>query len=293
MSNQNEEKLSEEKSPEETPEEKSLEKEYSKQTIFLTSFAKDMWGTSGKKLVDSFKKYQPKHQLVVCYENFMYEDKDPRILGYNLNQDLFLSQWITKNADIIPDYLGGKATIESAPAIFENSWNRLASRWFRKIVSMRHVLEEYGDQYTYIIWVDADSYFKKTITDQTILDIFMTRDMIFHLGPKRIKNGLGVESGIIGFKNNKGYNFLRRVIRKFESGSFRQYPKWDDGFVFRKAIEEQILIHQKIPKENWIFCKDLVKNLKNQKKHHVIQYGPFKDYIVHEKGKHKRENIRV
>lgn len=271
----------------------NIESLYSEQTIFVTSFAKDMWKTSGEKLITTFKKYQPNHQLIVCYEDFIFQDTDERILGYNLNQDSFLHQWLEKNKDIIPDYLGGLATKKSHPDIFENSWNRLASRWFRKIVSMNHVLEKYGNLYTHIIWIDADSYFKKTLTDQTILDIFGTCDVIFHIGPKRIKNGLGVESGIIGFKKNNGYNFLRRVIHKFESGNFRQYIKWDDGYIFRKTIEEQIFINQKIPKENWINCKDLVKNLKDQKKHHVIQYGPFQDYIVHEKGKHKREKIRI
>lgn len=261
--------------------------------IYLTSFARDMYISSGIKLIDTFTKYQPNDKLIVCYEGFDFKSNNPNIIGYPLHTSEFLIKWLKDNQDVIPDYLGGKATIQNNPDIFNNSWNRLASRWFRKIASMSYVLDNYGKDHTHLIWIDADCYFKASLTNKKIEDIFGKNDVFYHLGPKRKANGLGVESGIIGFKKGKGYQFLLRVIEKYRSGSYRQYIKWDDGYIFRKAIEEQGFIHQRIPREEWIYCTDLVKDLKKQKKSEVIPYGAFKDYIIHEKGKHKKQNIRI
>ena len=36
--------------------------------LYVTSFAKDMYIASGKKMIQTFKKFNPDDKLVVCYE---------------------------------------------------------------------------------------------------------------------------------------------------------------------------------------------------------------------------------
>lgn len=265
----------------------------SNQVLFVTSFAKDMWESSGKKLLKTFKKYQPNHQLLVCYEKFDFQDDDPRILKHNLDQNPFLREWLSNNSDVIPVYLGGKATPENNPDLFKSYWNRVASRWFRKVVSMKYARDHYSTQFQSIFWVDSDCYFQKTLEDSTFKKVFGSSNVIYHLGPKRRMANLGVESGLIGFQGSGGYQFLDLVAHKFRSGLFRKYHKWDDGFVFRKVIEEILSLNLKLPKNKQIICSDLVKDLnpKKQERSQVITYGPFKDFLIHEKGKHKKSKV--
>lgn len=264
-------------------------------TLYVTSFAKDMYDASGRKMVKSFKKYNPEHHMVVCYEGFDYEDPNPRILKYDLEYSTYLRKFLEAHKAVIPDYLGGIATKENNPKLFENSWNRLASRWFRKIVAMEYALNNYGENYEYLVWVDADAYFQKHLADSDVDKIFKGTDVVYHLGKRRREKGLGVESGIIGFRRGNGYDYLRRVSNKFRTGYFRLYPRWDDGYIFRMVIQEQGIINNKLPKEKRVSCLDLVAKLspEEQKRSEVIPYGAFAEFIVHEKGKHKKMNIRV
>jgi len=264
-------------------------------TLFVSSFAKDMYEASGKHMIETFKEYNPNHQMVVCYEGFDYTETNSNIFKYNLLYSNYLNKFLEAHKDIIPDYLGGTATRENNPKIFENNWNRLASRWFRKIVAMEYALNNYGNNYEYLIWIDADAYFKKHISDEDIDKIFNGYHVVYHLGKRRQEGDMGVESGIIGFKKQNGYDFLHTVSNKFKTGYFRLYPRWDDGYIFKMVINELKIVNEKLPKNKRIHCLDLVQNLSldEQNRCEVIPYGAFNQFIVHEKGKHKKMNIHV
>jgi len=94
--------------------------------LYVTSFAQDMYEDTGQRLVKSFLKRQMEagQKLLICYEDFEYDlqaksDSD-RILTYPLHESEYLRNWLTENADVIPDYLGGTATEESHPKIFKS-----------------------------------------------------------------------------------------------------------------------------------------------------------------------------
>jgi hypothetical protein len=244
--------------------------------LYVTSFANDMYNASGKQLIDSFLNKNIEGNLLVCYENFDFKHSDPRILTYPLHTSKYLHTWLRKNRNIIPVSLGG---ISRDIRIIDHVWNRKASRWFRKVAALEYSLNMYRNQYDAIVWLDSDCTILNTISSNFIKTLFSTDYGVFyHLGSNRAKNGMGVESSIIGFsKLNDGYDFLYNIILCYSSGKFRELHRWDDGWVFRYLIEQKKFK-----------CKDLVtKPYKN----YVIEYGAFRGYITHNKGLHKRLNI--
>jgi hypothetical protein len=256
--------------------------------LYVTSFAKDMYDASGRRLLDSFIKYNPQATLLVCSENIQLDIniQYPNIIVYPLETSKFLQEWLIENNDVIPDYLGGKATKLSDPKLFESEWNRKASRWFRKIASLEYALTRYQDQYKYILWIDADCYFTQGLKSTTIQSIFGNSGAIYHLGKRRIESKTGIESGVIGFQSiGGGFILLQRVIDCYTSKQYLKYPRWDDGYVFRQILIEDNLKPLKHK------ATDLVT--KNKSTGKVIANGPFASYIKHEKGKHASQGILI
>jgi len=286
--------------------------------LFVTSFANDMYKMTGKRLVDSFLKFQHEsgQRLLVCYENFDFQvpkDEAERILAYPLHESEYLQQWLLDNAEIIPDYLGGQATKASNPVLFTNSWNRKSSRWFRKIAALEYALREYQEDYHHIIWLDSDVYFFKTLPINTLLrqfnedkkanqrtdkvkgvtkintdrkEIKIHSGAFYNLGTFRLRKDIGFESGVIGFRKlYNGYELLSLVIECFKNGSFRQYKRWDDGYIFRMIMRDHNPDPLKYP------VRDLVVSPKA--KGEVITSGPLGPYFIHCKGSHTKKKIMI
>jgi hypothetical protein len=255
--------------------------------LFVTSFAKDMYNVTGEKLIKSYidTKSFDTGDLLVCYENFDFNKTKyidhPNIKSHNLNKNEFLKTWLHKNKDIIPTSLGGSATSQQKPGVF-SEWNRKASRWFRKIVSLDVALSYTVDtdikaEYDTIVWLDSDCIILNQLSEQLFISAFNNCDIFYHMGKYRTENDFGVESSIIGFTGEEnGFNLLEKVIEHFKSGKFRKERRWDDGWIFRIFISKY---------KNEFKMNDLVKD--KFKSSHVISKGIFKQYIKHDKGIHK------
>jgi len=308
------------------------ENKMNNKTIYVTSFNRDMYLMSGQLLIETFVKNNPKDFLVVCYEGMTLQRKYPQIIGFDLIESKFLREWLIKNANNIPNEYGGTASKAKNPKLYNNYFNKSASKWFRKIVSIDMAIKTYGKYFKYVVWIDADCYACKPLPRDTMDKIFQNHDVIYHLSKKRRDNEQGIESGIIGFKKGKGYEFMNIVSNKFKSGDFKNYPRWDDGWVFREVVDEltekyrnikKMIKNQKLEMKNMVNSKiedsdtnnlkDNNKNKLDEKdenlddivideikmldlvgdfpvtkivKSEVIPHGPFKDYFIHDKGKH-------
>lgn len=251
--------------------------------LYVTSFSEDLFKASGKKLISTYINCNMIETLLICYENFDYvKPNNLNLITYPLHESKYLNTWLDVNKDIIPDYLGGVATKENSPDIFNTIMKRKASRFFRKIASLEYALRTYGDQYDYIIWVDSDSYFIKNCPTNFVIKMFKDAGVIYHMGKERPKNKSGFETGWIGFqKKSNGFDILKEVIECYQDGSFRELDKWDDGFVFRHYIENI--------KTNKDKCVDLTPNCTHTS---PIKYSsPLKSYFHHNKGHHFRTKV--
>ncbi len=247
--------------------------------LYVTSFAEDMYNASGKKLIKSFLDTEQDGDLLVCYENFDFFYNNEKILSYNIYNYDFLLNWLSDNHNIIPDFLGGTATIENDPKVFDPA-NRKASRWFRKIAALHYAVNMYKSTYDYMIWIDSDCSFNQKIPTQLLINNLDNYDIFYYLGQKRFNKNKGIESGFFGFNlNKKGKNYLKKVFDFYTSKQFINEDRWDDGYIFKI-----IMINYK----NKFSYNDLVHS---SDKIHVMTEGPFANYIKHNKGIHKKLNI--
>jgi hypothetical protein len=256
-------------------------------TLFITSFNQQLYEKTGKEMVESFFKHNPELKLLVCYEEFNYNQHDmyPNLIKYNLVDSKFLNNWLKDNLDVIPESFGGKV-----PDKKFDVWNFRASKWFRKIASFQIALTLYGNQYNSLVWIDCDSLIQNQFPLSLISDIFSdgnNQDMVdvfYHFGEERRKINTGFESGVIGFRQGNGYKVLEKVFECYVSKYYRNIIRWDDGYVFRIIIEA-------LESKNLVKTVDLIDNKhilhKVGKKRDAINKGIFSNYIIHKKGVHK------
>lgn len=269
--------------------------------LYVTTFTLEMFKASGRLMIESFMKTKTDGTILICSEYFKYNPQDPshlesrksrraaekhnKIISHDMTKDKFLKKWIADNQKIIPVHMGGVATMENCPKAF-GPGNIRAAGWFRKIVALDHALSNYGDNYDAIVFVDSDCIFKKRIEFSTIESILSEHSCFYHLGNARKKKGMGVESGFVGFKNDKdGYGLLNIWISKYRDGDFEKYDRWDDGGMLRYVIEE----NADMSSTDLVMEKKRVGKGKSQS--HVVERGIFSNYIEHYKGLHKNLGI--
>lgn len=229
--------------------------------LYLTSFGPDLYAGTGKKMLESFGRVRTSERILVCYENTELGDpKDPfgQVLQqypfvdlYNLGLDRFLLDWLAKNKDIIPEHLGGKARKCNCPGTGDFSqpakrhsrhrprchwsWmNRNASRWFRKVAAWRVASCKLAN---YIMWVDSDTEWRKIPTEKDLAKIASGHAMCYAR-----RHRTAIESGILLFNNQSsrrpGWGIIDDVCRRYTSGDFRQYDRWDDGYILTTVMLE-------------------------------------------------------
>jgi hypothetical protein len=252
--------------------------------LYVTSFGPDMYQMTGRHLVDSFLDSGVEGRLLICHEQRMsdlFHEPDDRLLIYDLDHSSFLRQWLESNKDIIPTHLGGNADgcscFEPSGADADHkpncpaSWfNRNASRWFRKIVSLDHALTLPGIEI--VVWLDSDCRFRKKLSYEQVAGFFKGGS-VFYL---KSRDREVMESGIVGFHlGRSGRDFLALTIDRYRSGAFRNDPRWDDGYQFQMTVDCYESIIKTVDLAAYATGFD-----------DVVPNSPIGEYLHHFKGVH-------
>ena len=266
--------------------------------LYITSFNGPLFVATGCKLVHSFNKRNVEGDLFIVYEDDISIPKfdknnqpiDNQIL-YKMDDDPFLIKWLEENEDIIPQKYGGKAPLCDGCPNPDHNWqghiegclngtyHSRVSHWFRKIVALKVAMEKYAENYDMVVWCDCDIVFKERLSASFIAEVLGDYGAFYFLGPHRREVKSGVESGFMAFsKANGGYEFITTIIDKYEDGTFRNYPRRNDGYVFQKVFEEV-----DVP------SLDLVVH--GRKGMEVMDESIFGEYFEHFKGYHWRVGI--
>ena len=256
--------------------------------LYVTTFNEKFFNASGKAMLDSFFKNKIDDDILVCYEGFEFQEKynylkHKNILLCNLGNDSFLKDWLSENKNNIPPDLGGSADPKKNPTAFLRH-NLRAAGWFRKIASLRIAIQKYKKNYKSIIMIDSDCKILLKIDDKIIEKAFLNYSVFYHWGDERKAKGQGPETGLVGFKmDHDGLFVAEKWINYFENKKFTRFARWDDGGVFGYVLEDI----------EFRRCIDLVnKNIKSPlSQSHVIDRGIFANYVIHEKGIHKKIGI--
>jgi hypothetical protein len=250
--------------------------------LYVTSFTAEMYPRTGVHLVRSFLETDSDGALLICHEGGFAEpitSDTRRLEQYDLDTSAFLRDWLRANRDIIPSSLGGAATGCACDRLASGSiahrtgcvfgwFNKQASRWFRKIVSLDYAISHVP--HDVLVWIDCDCRFTRALPSSVFARLLENASVLYHKSPEREV----IESGVIAFKRDAGGDkVLTTTIERFRSGAFRRDVRWDDGYQFQIAIESC----RDVP------SKDLGRCAPNL---HVLPSSPLGAYIQHGKGTH-------
>ncbi len=256
--------------------------------LYVTSFIPAMYPISAKDMIRSFASTKSEGRMLICHEGYNKKSipgfPAKRLLLWNLDESAWLKDWLGRNADIIPVALGGKAgrcdcsypdnpQKNHKPKCPGWWWNKNASRWFRKIVCLRYAIENYS--FDEIIWVDCDVKFLKKLKEETVHSWFTGKDVFFLQNKRRHP-----ETGVVGYNMlGKGRELIEIIADWYDSGRFREEPRWDDCWQLMKVLEK----HQEISRI------DLASGVAARSQ--VIPTSPLRGYFIHTKGRHKRAKV--
>lgn len=197
--------------------------------LFVTSGNANMYKTTGHDLVN---RVSQKYPILVCTEGY---DVLPMMLSnvrtYDLQQDEWLRKWLDTYSHIIPTEFGGSC-VEKLPY-----FNKHASKWMRKVASIRHARLYY--EFDVLIWIDMDSKILNLDLDALIRNSIRGVSCFYIDGTVRRVVDMGIETGIIGFDNKDGLNILDDWFSLYETGEFQTLKRWDDGYVIRNVLQNR------------------------------------------------------
>lgn len=253
--------------------------------LFVTSFNKELYDATGRKLIQTYYQSKSEANFFVAYEDNFKQEDTYKLTLYDLTNDKFLKNWLESNADIIPEYLGGDAIECNCPNPYGKRdcdhntpnchfswWNRNCSRWFRKVAAIKKAIETFPAT-KYLIWLDSDVLFKQTIVEKFIRAVFENEkySTFYHQGKRRRVS----ECGIVGYNlAYGGKEFITKFTQYYTSGEFREWRRWDDSYVFDKT---RIGLGAKFRHRD---CAQFARQTR------VIDVGILNKHFAHLKGTH-------
>lgn len=256
-----------------------------REVLFVTSFSPDLYEASGRQLIESFARVGQPGRLLVCYEGGRPPLPEPPCVGFDLDADPFLKNWLAANRDVIPEHLGGLTKICTCPDAEKRhsrhhvrgchwQWmNRNASRWFRKVASLRRAaaLAPAYDA-DLVVWLDSDVVFKRALPSATLAAWLGNYGVFVCRGHRP-----AVEAGVVGLALSQGGRaFVDALCREYVSRDYLKLERWDDGFVMA------VLADRKVCR-----VRDLVHPTKwKNKTNNVIPTTVLAPYLDHLKGRH-------
>jgi hypothetical protein len=256
-------------------------------TVWVTSFSAKLYEASGRELVESYVRTGSCGIMVVAPEGLNGIDL-PESEGNvsrlpDLSTDIWLTDWLRRYAKHIPVDLGGKW---SGPCKCKHPGNpharhklpcpgywfcRHASRWYRKIVALKRVLDTAPCQRR-LVWVDADVVFDKRVDESVVDSWFGEHDLFYLKGPKREE----WETGVVGYQGLKGLDFIETIWNRYLVGLFLKDSRWDDCYQSRMALKTRPDVR----------AVDLATGSSGHSD--VVPHSPLGRYLSHFKGRHGR-----
>ena len=259
--------------------------------LYITTFNLKLYEQSGHDLIESFLKHITFGDMLVCYEDIQFiNPNSDRIKSYDMTNDKYMCDWLTVNAERIPEFYGGLAgddhpIVEQFNLKKGQYWaNHRASRYFRKIVALNYALINYQNDYDAIFVIDCDCLFKQGISEYKITsELFKDKtSMIYFWSQHRRQIERGPETGFTGYwKINNGFEFAKKICECFKTQDFLRFTYWDDGYVIGRLIIE----HE--DDDNYVFY-DLVGSSTNKTTRVMeIKNQPLFGFVHHFKNRHQ------
>lgn len=259
--------------------------------LYLTSFNEKLYNASGREMLESFYSSGCEGEIAITYNgnNPLPANFRPYI-ALDLDKSDWLISWKNRFKEYLPKKYGGvdnpNLTINLDPKNqirYKNGmfFREQTGRWMYKVAALQSILD-LAQNFSYLIYCDCDTVFKKPIVKTVLDQKFKNVDVAYHLGQYRLAGDNGIESGFVVYNMEKAAKlFLQEYFRLYDSGDFLKYYRFDDGYILHMTT----LLHKQF---NYL---DMVEPHQLQNGGHVVRNGIMRDFIEHNKGLHLRSNV--
>ena len=251
-----------------------------KKFAVVTTFNREGFEISGKKMIESFDKFWSKDILLNVYYEDMSQPKiscSDRIFFHNFNEEV--KKWYTFREK----FLFKELIKPDTPA---RSWYvHSASKFAHKVYAIQKQIEK--KDCDYLIWLDSDTItFKKV--EVFFLYSLVNEDAYFtYLGRDHLN--FHSEAGFLIFNTKNKFHkiFWERMMEMYDQGKLFDQNEWHDSYIFdvvRKELEKKSL-------KNINICLFGLKK-RDPNAFHVFDNSVLGEFMNHFKGKRKL-NIKL
>jgi hypothetical protein len=246
-----------------------------KKFAVVTTFNKDGFEISGKKMIESFDKFWSKDILLNVYYEDMSQPKlrcSDRVIFYSFNDEVekwykFREKFFFKEL-IKPDNTSRSFYIYSA------------SKFAHKVYAMQKQIEK--KDCDHLIWLDSDTVTYKKVDASFLNSLINEESYLTYLGRDHLN--FHSETGFMIFNTKNKFHeiFWDKMMKMYDEGELFKEKEWHDCWIFdtvRKELEKNSL------KNINICLLGLSKNDPNL--YNVFDNSVLGEYMLHFKGNKK------
>ena len=201
---------------------------------FVTSFSEQGYASYARKMLESVEEFWGEGiHLTAFYHDFDIQDYDypkgKNITYRNLNdiEDLDTFREANKEND---GTMGGKT---------KYNWRVDAIKFCHKVFGMTELAFEMAEKSAksgWLIWLDADTYTTKKISDKTFEPHLNPKAELVYMDRKKFDFA---ETSFMAFNLNfqPPLDLLGDLRGYYMSGEITQYREWHDGFIICRLIK--------------------------------------------------------
>jgi len=246
-----------------------------KKFAVVTTFNKDGFEISGKKMIESFDKFWSKDILLNVYYEDMSQPKlrcSDRVIFYSFNDEVekwykFKEKFFFKEL-IKPDNTSRSSYIYSA------------SKFAHKVYAMQKQIEK--KDCDHLIWLDSDTVTYKKVDASFLNSLINEESYLTYLGRDHLN--FHSETGFMIFNTKNKFHeiFWDKMMKMYDEGELFKEKEWHDCWIFdavRKDLEKNSL-------KNINICL-LGLSKTDPNRYHVFDNSVLGEYMLHFKGNKK------
>ena len=256
----------------------------------VTSFNQKLYEKYANVFIDSYGDNN------IPFDLFIYSEDDNNNFK-NIKKNMKIIQLLNNNIPLNKFYKNNENyTLKKYIKCTKNQWKYDCIRFSYKVFSIIHNFNHY-DTYKYIIWIDADTIFKKNFDFSLIKKLIKNENMMSYLG--RVPGEYHSECGFLIFnkKHEKIKDYFNEIEKLYLSKEIFNEKEWHDSYIWDLI---RIKYEEKYKITNFNISKYFYNNLINKNidkenfmSKNVLSKIPLNKYLIHLKGEKNKIEKKI
>jgi len=256
----------------------------------VTSFNQKLYEKYANVFIDSYGDNN------IPFDLFIYSEDDNNNFK-NIKKNMKIIQLLNNNIPLNKFYKNNENyTLKKYIKCTKNQWKYDCIRFSYKVFSIIHNFNHY-DTYKYIIWIDADTIFKKNFDFSLIKKLIKNENMMSYLG--RVPGEYHSECGFLIFnkKHEKIKDYFNEIEKLYLSKEIFNEKEWHDSYIWDLI---RIKYEEKYKITNFNISKYFYNNLINKNidkenfmSKNILSKIPLNKYLIHLKGEKNKIEKKI